>query len=142
MQQLRRMLLVLLLAFVALPGFAQVTNAYHFYDWQSVTGTGQVGPYIYQAYSTNLPPRVFTVSWSVSGTPPSACTLRVEGSDDGGVNWFGLDATAPAADPVPCTSSNMISIADRPTRLVRVNVVSYTAGDSTTKVIFHYTKGL
>jgi len=111
------------------------------YDWAAVSGTGQLGGYLYQ-YQNGITSGSsnFTIDWGVTGTAPSACTFRVEGSSDA-VAWTGLDATAPLADSAPCTSSNLLSIAYKPARFIRINIVTYTAGDSTTKVIFHYTRG-
>lgn len=124
-------------------GFGQsVPSGYPAYNWPAVTTTGQVGKYV----STLVPmqygayPAKYTVDWTVSGTVPSACTFRIEGSSDG-IAWTGLDATAPATDQTPCTSSNMVHFNANPVRYLRVNVVSYTAGDGTTSVVFHYTAG-
>lgn len=108
------------------------------YNWPAVTGTGQDGQYINS--SAVYPAENYTISWTTTGTAPSACTFRVEGSDDASA-WTGLDATAPEADSLPCTSSNMISIAYKPTRYIRVYLVTYTPGDGTTSVVFHYTRG-
>lgn len=111
------------------------------YNWPAVintSSTGQVGQYLILNGVTAQRPANYTVDWSVSGTAPSACTFRVEGSTDA-TNWYGLDATAPAA--TSCTSSNMESIAQRPVLYVRINLVTFTPGDSTTKVVFHYTGG-
>ena len=133
--------LILLLVLLSTTALAQDSaTAASTYDWAKVTTTGQVGPYLDQVFTSAVAPSVFTISWSVSGTAPTGCTFRVEGSADK-TNWFGLDATAPAVDSLPCTSSNMVSIVNRPTRYVRVYVVAYTAGDSTTSVVFGYTKG-
>ncbi len=111
------------------------------YNWPPVTTTGQLGSYLYQfqngvtSGSSN-----FNIDWTDTGTAPSACTFRVEGSSDG-IAWTGLDIAAPGTDPLPCTLSNMVFITDKPVRFVRVNIVSYTAGDATTVLIFHYTRG-
>lgn len=136
---MKRLFIVVLLFCV--PALSQVTTSdgKSQYDWAAVSGTGQLGSYLVQP-SAPYVPSIVTIDWSVSGTAPSACTFRVEGSSDGS-SWFGLDATAPAANTVPCTSSNMIHIADRPVRKVRIYIVSYTAGDATTSVKFHYTAG-
>ena len=139
-------LVFLLLTCLTVPCFSQSAFYNYGYDWPSVTTTGQLG--ISLGQNTNpkfqepviYPPRSITISWTVAGTAPSACTFRVEGSADG-TTWFGLDATAPAADTVACTTANMISIVDRPVRVLRVYIVSYTQGDNTTAVKFSYTRG-
>lgn len=108
------------------------------YAWSSPTGTGQLGNYIIFNGNTTPRPGNYSIDWSLSGTAPSACTFRVEGSFDG-VNWYGLDTTSPAT--TSCTTSNMESIAYKPVNFLRINLVTYTAGDGTTQVIFHYTGG-
>lgn len=109
------------------------------YTWPKASVTGQLGNYV--AFQGIAPTRV-TISWTVTGTAPAACTFRVEGSPTGAASsWTGLDATAPAADAVPCTSTNQISIADRPNQNLRIYLVTYTPGDGTTSVIFSETRG-
>jgi hypothetical protein len=107
------------------------------YAWQTPTTTGQLGNYLNLIVDPNTPPPFnYTIDWSLSGTAPAACTFRLEGSFDN-VNWFGLDTTAPAT--TSCTTSNMESIVYKPVNYIRINVVSWTTGDGTTKVIFHFT---
>ncbi len=110
------------------------------YTFSPVAAVGQLGSYLVFAGGGNTasPPRpsTYTVDWSVSGTVPTACTFRVEGSSDG-VNWYGLDVASPST--VSCVASNMEWIANRPVLYLRVNVVSYAGGDATTRVVFHYT---
>lgn len=135
-------MLLLFVFLAAVPAFAQVapTDGKSSYDWATaVSATGALGSYVDQTLLPQVP-RAVSIDWTVSGTAPSACTFRVEGSADG-TSWFGLDATSPAADPVACTASNMVSIVDRPVRKIRVVIVTYTAGDGTTSVKFHYTAG-
>lgn len=78
-----------------------------------------------------------SIGFTVTGTAPSACTFRVEGSLDL-QGWTGIDATAPAADPTPCTSTFMVHIPDKPVAGIRIVLVTYTPGDGTTKVVFSY----
>jgi hypothetical protein len=111
------------------------------YDWPAVTTTAQLGSYLHQIDSgITSGSSNFSIDFTVTGTAPSACTFRVEGTSDP-TAWTGLDVTAPAADPLPCTTSNLISIAYKPARYIRIYLVTWTAGDATTKVIFHYTRG-
>jgi hypothetical protein len=108
------------------------------YNWTVATGTaGQTGSYIVLNNLTAPRPSNYTIDWSVSGTTPATCTFRVEGSSDA-VNWYGLDVTSPST--TSCTTANMESIAYRPVLFLRVNV-TYTQGDTTTKLVFHYTGG-
>jgi hypothetical protein len=81
-------------------------------------------------------PSNYTIDASVNGTVPTACTFRVEGSSDN-ATWYGLDVTSPATNS--CTVAYMEHIVSKPVLYLRINVVSYTAGDGTTRVIFHYT---
>jgi hypothetical protein len=81
-------------------------------------------------------PQNYTIDASVNGTAPTACTFRVEGSSDNST-WYGLDVTAPATNS--CTTAYMEHIVSKPVLYLRINLVTYTAGDGTTRVIFHYT---
>lgn len=109
------------------------------FTWPAATtGTaGQLGNYLVFGGFSDPRPSNYTLDVSVSGTAPATCTFRIEGSSDG-TNWYGLDVTAPAT--TSCTASFMESIANRPVLYLRVNL-TYTQGDSTTKVVFHYTGG-
>jgi hypothetical protein len=106
------------------------------YQWKTPTTTGQLGNYIILVQNQRPAPGNYTVDWSLSGTAPAACTFRVEGSFDN-VNWFGLDTTSPSS--TSCTTSNMESIAYKPVYYLRINIITWTNGDSTTKVLFQYT---
>jgi len=107
-------------------------------DWTVATGTaGQVGQYVSFNNTTFPRPTNYTIDVSVSGTAPATCTFRVEGSSDASV-WFGLDVSSPSTQS--CTASFMESISSRPVRYLRINA-TYTQGDATTKVVFHYTAG-
>lgn len=106
------------------------------YQWVTPTTTGQLGNYIILV-NNNIPAaNNYSIDWSDTGTAPAACTFRVEGSFDG-VTWFGLDTTSPAT--TSCTTSNMESIAYKPVYYLRINIVTWTTGDVTTKTIFHFT---
>ena len=110
------------------------------YTWNTPTTTGQLGKYIILTFAPpqgqKPAPHVFTIDWSLSGTVPSACTFRVEGSFDG-VNWYGLDTTSPAT--TSCATSGMESLAYKPVYYLRINVVTWTTGDSTTVAHFQFT---
>jgi hypothetical protein len=136
-EKMKRILSALL--FIASVAVAQTSIGSSLaFDWAKVAATGQLGSYLVFNNQSVARPGNYTIDWSLSGTAPSACTFRVEGSSDG-VNWYGLDATSPAT--TSCTASNMESIAYKPVRYLRINVVAYTAGDGTTAITFHYTGG-
>lgn len=135
--------LLLLFAIAAVPtalahAQTQVPNTLT-YTWPAApTGTaGQLGNYLI-FNGVNVPrPGNYTIDVSVSGTAPATCTFRVEGSSDG-TTWYGLDVTSPST--TSCTASYMESIYYRPVQLLRINL-TYTQGDNTTQVVFHYTGG-
>lgn len=103
-------------------------------SWPAVSNAA---PLPAMTFGTGSPrPSNYTIDVSVNGTAPTACTFRVEGSSDK-QTWYGLDATSPATNS--CTASYMEHIALKPVYYLRINIVSYTAGDGTTSVVFHYT---
>lgn len=137
----KSVLSVVVFVSMALAAAAQTVPFLAQYSWAPVTTMGPVGMVGTDQFlnlsnpHTNVP--VFhTISYTVSGTLPTSCTFRVEGTLDF-VNWQGLDVTAPATES--CTASGMFHIPYKPVRGIRVNVVSYTAGDTTTSVVFSYT---
>lgn len=109
------------------------------YTWPvAPTGTaGQLGNYLLLTGINAPRPSIHTIDVTVTGTTPATCTFRVEGSSDGSA-WYGLDVTSPATNS--CTSNFMESIAFKPVAYIRINL-TYTQGDTTTSVIFHYTGG-
>lgn len=106
------------------------------YAWPVVAEAGPLGPVLLFEGVNAARPSDHTIDWSVGGTAPDACTFRTEASSDL-VNWYGLDATSP--DTIDGTSSGMESIVGKPVLFLRINVVTYTEGDDTTTVVFHYT---
>lgn len=103
------------------------------FTWPKVTTTGQVGSSL-QFSNSNAPrPGTYTIDFAVTGTVPTACTVTPQGSSDL-VNWFPL-VTTPAA----CTATGSIFVTGEPVLYLRINANTYTAGDGTTSVIFHYT---
>lgn len=130
-------LLSLLILLATVPALAQTQAPQSLtYAWATPAGTGQLGNYLIFNGNTRPRPGNYSIDWSITGSAPSACTFRVEGSFDG-VNWFGLDTTAP--NSTSCTSSNMESIAYKPVNYLRINIVSWTAGSGS--IAFHYTGG-
>lgn len=135
-----RKILSLMVAMAALlaSGHAQVIpSAQLTYDWPQVSAIGQQGSYLTFDNRNVGRPGTYTIDFSVTGTAPGACTFNAQGSSDG-TNWYPLDG----GSAVSCTATNSESITGKPVRFLRINVVSYTAGDGTTKVIFHYTGGI
>lgn len=108
------------------------------YTWTatSAASTGQLGQYI--VFNGLNAPRPFTyrIDWTVSGTAPSGCTFNAQGSADN-VTWTNVDGVS----AVSCTASGAEIVTANPVLFLRINLVSFTAGDSTTVVTFHYTGG-
>lgn len=137
MKKLFPLFLVLAAALIPAPTQAQTQIGQSLlFTWATPTTTGQLGNYLIFNGNTTPRPGNYSIDWSISGTAPSACTFRVEGSFDG-VNWFGLDTTSPST--TSCTSSNMESIAYKPVNYLRVNIVTWTSGGGT--IAFHFTGG-
>jgi len=124
--------LLLLLAGVATFAGAQVPVGHHSYDWAAVSATGAT-PYIDLRASANsgqeFMSAIHTVSVSLGAGTNTVCTYQIEASDDT-VNWFSLSGAQ------SCTASAMFSVTDRPARMVRINVLTYTGSASLT---FHWT---
>jgi hypothetical protein len=133
---MKSFLVAFVLLFGALCNAQDIPTQSLLYNWVTPTTTGQLGKYIILVNNQVPSTSNYSLSWSLSGTAPAACTFRLEGSYDN-VNWFGLDTTSPAS--TSCTTSNMESIAYKPVYYLRVNIVTWTNGDATTKVIFQYT---
>ena len=128
---LRQYVLFALLAAAAACS-AQVGVSGHSYEVGQIQGVGQLGKYVGTASAASS----YSVDCSVTGTPPTACTLRVEGSRNGKF-WYAF-SDVPVQD---CTTPQMIWIANHPVIYLRLNVLSYTPGDSTTNVTGGYTQG-
>lgn len=125
---LQRITFVVLLLF---PSFASATLYQQ--TWTPVTGTGPLAPIIDHTQFGSVP-SAYTLDWADAGTAPASGTFQAEGSTDG-VHWFALTA---ATD---FTASGMLHIVNKPVLKMRINILTYTQGDGTTAVIFHYTRG-
>lgn len=108
--------------------FAWTTNA--------TTAAGQLGNYIVFNGTTAPRPGNYAVSWTASGTAPSACTFHAQGSTDN-VNWFPLDG----GTAVTCTASGNEFVVTSPVLYLRINLVTFTTGDATTVLKFYYVGG-
>lgn len=133
---MRRTLTLLALALSAALACAQTTvTTTGTYTWpKATTGVSgaQLGNYLVLAGTNRSRPTNYTIDASIAGTTPSVCTFNVQGSSDL-TNWYTLDGGTTS-----CTASYMESIAYRPVLYLRIQL-TYTQGDSTTSVIFHYT---
>ncbi len=98
-----------------------------------VTATGAVGNFVTFS-NTNYSASSHTIQYVVTGTPPSSCTLSLDGSLDG-VNWVSLSG------PITATSTGMQHFANMPVAFIRVSCPTYAAGDSTTQIIVSYARG-
>lgn len=133
-----RLIFATLLVTSAVAVHAQsVVSSAKTYDWAAATtGTaGQLGQYLVLNGLNSPRPANYTIDVTVSGTAPSVCTFRVEGSSDASA-WYGVDVSSPSTNS--CTANFMEHIASRPVRFLRINL-TYTQGDTTSKVVFHYT---
>lgn len=129
--------LALLMAAPASPQVtAQASLAYAWTPTNSSTTTGQLGSYLILDNSKSPRPSTYNVDFTVAGTTPGACTFHAQGSSDG-VNWYNLDG----GSAVSCTASGNEFIVQKPVLFLRINLATFTAGDSTTVVTFHYTGG-
>lgn len=132
---MKKLFVLVVLAVATLARAQDTVPANMLYAWKTPTATGQLGRYIILNNTTGPRPTNYTIDVTVTGTIPTACTFRVEGSYDGSA-WYGLDTTAPAAQS--CTANFMEHIAYRPVNFLRVNLVTLTGG---TSIIFHFTGG-
>jgi hypothetical protein len=70
------------------------------------------------------------VNWTVSGTAPSACTFNVQ-------TGAAVGSLASIGQTVTCTSSGSYAVPNGvPAAFLSLNLATYTAGDTTTKVVF------
>lgn len=109
------------------------------YTWaptNASTTTGQLGSYLVLDGLKAPRPSIYNVDFTVSGTAPNACTFHAQGSSDN-VNWYNLDG----GSAVSCTASGNEFIVQKPVLYLRINLATYTAGDGTTVVTFHYAGG-
>lgn len=126
-----RIIAAAVIALASLIGHAQKVTSGGLLDFGTATTTGQLGNYY--AFDLGRIPLTFTVSWSVQGTAPSACTFNAEGSLDG-TNWFYLES----ASGISCTASGMEAITYKPVRYLRIHVLTYTAATGSNGVLFKY----
>src|SRR5262252_7254320 len=94
--EMKRIIFSLMLWFAAIAGAQTAVPTSLIFTFPQVAGTGSVGSGL-QFGVASYRPANYTIDASVSGTAPSACTFRVEGSNDN-TTWFGLDATSPATN--------------------------------------------
>lgn len=109
------------------------------YTWtptNASTPTGQLGSYLVLDDLKAPRPSIYNIDFTVSGTAPSACTFHAQGSSDG-VNWYNVDGSS----AVSCTASGNEFVVQKPVLYLRINLASFTAGDGTTVVTFHYAGG-
>jgi hypothetical protein len=99
----------------------------------SSTSTGQLGQYVFLNGTTAPRPSTYNLDWSVTGTAPSACNFALEGSSDQ-VNWYPILS----AMPLSCTATGSSFTTSKPVLSLRVNLTSFTRGDTTTVVKFFF----
>lgn len=99
------------------------------YSWPAITNATPTGVFGNTIQFIDLPPAsTQVVSWLVTGTAPSVCTFRVEGSFNG-YAWFQLDKDAPTSDS--CLTSSSTSITNQLVNYIRINILTYTPAMST-----------
>jgi hypothetical protein len=99
------------------------------YSWPAITNTTPTGVYGNTIQFVDLPAAsTQTISWLVTGTAPSVCTFRVEGSFNG-YAWFQLDKNAPTSDS--CLTSGSTAITNQLVNYIRINILTYTPASST-----------
>lgn len=105
-------------------GEVQVEGASNSFAAQSATGqtSAFVPAAIVKDHSVQL----------VTTGAPTACTYRLQGSNDGGTTWFDLSAS-----DITCTSSTVAFEGTKPTVRIRGNLTALSGGTSPT-VTFHY----
>lgn len=133
---MNRVLCLLLLLASLVGGPASAQNASE-QAWPAVTQAGPIGPARnYRLYGSI--PTTYTIAWFNDRTAATVCTYQVEGSLDG-IHYH------PMANVLDCTTfdpkTSMFHILSKPVTFLRVNVLSYTAGDSTTAVTFQVARG-
>ena len=138
---MRRFLLCIafILASAGLRASAQTTvpaNLQATWTTTASTSTGQLGQFVYLNGTTAPRPGNYDLDWDVTGTVPTACSFHLEGSSDQ-INWYPLDS----AMPLSCTASGSNFVAYKPTLSLRINMTSFTRGDSTTVVKFFFNGG-
>lgn len=141
--QLSKIARLLVLSTAALCGFLPAaapqtvvgSNLQFAWATGTTTTTGQLLKYAVLNGITAPRPGNYGVDWTLTGTAPSACTFSAQGSSDG-VNWFNLDAGA-----VSCTVNGSEFVSLKPVLYLRINLATFTRGDATTVVTFHYTGG-
>lgn len=109
------------------------------YTWTPMTAAGISSASIYTVNPDGAPSS-FTIDEATTGTAPTTCTFEVESSPDG-VTWnSGAGSLSGALD---CHTAGLLttSFISKPVRYIRINVLTFTGGDGTTKVTFSYTRG-
>ena len=114
---MKRLLLLLLLAAVAVAQYSPVT-----FKWSAMTATGTTAalplPYGFSQHTLQI---------LVTGSP-SGCTVNLDGSLDG-THWFDLSGGQ------TCTSNTMFHVVSKPVAYVRGDLTALSGGSSPTVTI-------
>ena len=140
--------LAILFASLALPIFALAQSAVvtvtgqpftPAYSWPAMTAAGMSSTSIY-TLSQDGAPSNFTIDAATSGTAPTTCTFEVESSPDGITFNSGSGSLSGSLD---CHNVGILttSFLSKPVRYMRINLLTFTGGDGSTKVTFSYTRG-
>ena len=109
------------------------------YTWPAMTATGVSSTYIYTLDAVGAPSS-FTIDEATTGTAPSTCTFEVESSPDG-ITWN--SGSGSVSGVLDCHTAGLLttSFISKPVRYLRINVLTFTGGDGTTRATFSYTRG-
>ena len=109
------------------------------YTWPVMTASGISSTSIYTLDAVGSPTS-FTIDEATTGTAPTTCTFEVESSPDG-INWN--SGSGSLSGVLDCHTAGLVttSFISKPVRYVRINLLTFTGGDGTTKITFSYTRG-
>lgn len=128
MKSATRFLALTALLFLAPLLHAQTVAKSSVFTWSGITAAGATTYLdITQSKSYDIPIKgdYQTVDAEIASGSNTVCTFQLEGSNDA-VNWFSLSGSQ------SCLSATMFTVIQRPTRYVRINVLTYTGTASLT----------
>lgn len=128
MSRLRYWLVLAAVLAVAVAGYSDGTSStsgYAINKFTALTATGDTASFDVSA----AVPAQHTMTAVVTGSP-ATCTMILQGSVDGGTTWFNMNPGD------SCTSTNTVSVVNKPTLKVRVDV-SLTGGTSPTVTAYY-----
>jgi hypothetical protein len=109
------------------------------YSWPAMTAAGVSSTSILTLGQDGAPSS-FTIDEATTGTAPTTCTFEVESSPDGITFNSGSGSLSGSLD---CHTVGLLttSFISKPVRYIRINLLTFTGGDGTTRITFSYTRG-